>query len=140
IGFLFGIPRLILALAMPHLVLPYVLAVALLVNPIPELIVHDRSEAMALPGRAVAFMRDNWPEWLLVHGLAFAGTAALLAVFAPFGALLLFFVVEIFSPWMGFMGLGPLGLSLLGLGPVGVALAVAVLAGSHAGMLFRSFL
>lgn len=140
IGFLFGIPRLILALSVPDLVLPYVLAVALLANPIPELIVHDRAEAMAMPGKAFAFMRDNWPEWLFVHGLAFAATAGLLAAVAPFGTALLFFVVEIFSPWMGFMGLGSIGLALAGMGPVGVALAAGLLAGSHAGMLFRSFL
>lgn len=140
IGFLFGIPRLILALGLPDLVLPYVLLVALLCNPIPEMIVHDRSEAMAMPGRALAFMRDNWPEWLAVHGVVFALLGGALMLVSPISAMLLPFVVEIFSPWMGFMGLGSLGVALLPLGVPGVAMAVIVLVGSHGVMLFRSAL
>lgn len=140
IGFVFGIPRLILAFTAPQIVLPYVLIVALLFNPIPEMIYQERADAMSLIGRSMAFMRDNWPEWMVGHALVFGLLGLGLQALTGAGMLVLPLVFGLYGPWMEFMGLGTLGLGLLGLGPVGVTIAAFLIVGSHAVMVFRGAL
>lgn len=141
ISFTFGIIRLVIHFSAPELNLLYVPLVALLFNPAPEMVYQEREEVFALLQRALKFMGENWPEWLVGHVLLFG--------FLGFGSSLLLdswqtavvFLSGLYGPWFGFLGVGPAGLLFLVTGGLlGLVIGAFLFVGSHLVMVFRGAL
>lgn len=140
IGFVFGIPRLVLGLSYPQLNLLYVPLVALLFNPAPEMVYQEQKEPLDLIGDALRFMQSNWPEWLAGHVLLFGVLGALLFPIMGEPVSAVVYLAGLYGPWFGFLGIGPAGLVLLTAGPLGWALSAFLFVGSHVVMTFRGVL
>ncbi|MEZ4322056.1 MAG: hypothetical protein R3F61_31580 [Myxococcota bacterium] len=140
IGFVFGIPRIVISLGWPELNLVYIPLVALVFNPIPEMVYQSDREAFDMIPASMRFMQENWPEWLAGHVLLFGALGAMLYALIGQPSAAVAFLAGLYGPWFGFLGIGPAGLVLLSAGPLGVALSAALFLGSHLVMVFRGVL
>ncbi len=112
------------------------IGIFLFLNPVPEMIGRVRSGGTELLADAWAFMGRAGPEWLVPQVLFAGGAWALLP---GMGLDTLVRAAAVFSPRMGFMDAGGLGVQALG-GAGGVARAVGLVALVHLAMLFRGAL
>lgn len=117
----------------PSLVLLGVsLVIAVLLNPVPEMIGRARSRGVDLLQDALTFMQGNGVEWLVPQVLVLAVPVVL---YPALGLT----VVSLFGPRFGFIHAGGLALSG-GLTPLGVGGGLLILASVHLFMLFRGAL
>ena len=112
------------------------IGIFLFLNPVPEMIGRVRSGGMELLGDAWSFMGRSGPEWLVPQ---FFFAAAAWGLLPGRGIAGLVQAVGVFSPRMGFMDAGSLGLVALG-SAGGVLRAVGFVALVHLAMLFRGAL
>lgn len=127
--------ELLLSLARaPMLVtLPVSIAIALFLNPVPEMIGRVRAGGMELLQDAGRFMLNNGPEWLAPQVLALG------LLWAAFQSEALA-VLGLFGPRFGFTEAGALALHGASGGAAGWAAGLVLLALVHAMMLFRGAL
>lgn len=112
------------------------IAIFLFLNPVPEMIGRVRSSGTELLGDAWSFMGRAGPEWLVPQVLFAGGAWALLP---GMGLDTLVRATAVFSPRMGFMDAGGLGMQALGT-TGGIVRAVGLVALVHLAMLFRGAL
>lgn len=98
VAFLYMIARLILVAVSPAAWSVFAIVAAVVLSPIPEIIVIKRLTSIAAIRETALFMQENWPEWLALHVI-------FLALFAPIAAL------------VGPLGLATLIGAFLSLGP-----------------------
>ncbi len=108
------------------------IAVALFLNPVPELIGRTRSGGIELLREAWQFMMNHGPEWLAPQVLALG----VLWLIFPSQALP---ILTLFGPRFGFVTAGSLAVSA-GSGAVGWAIGFGLVALVHLMMLFRGAL
>ena len=152
ISFLFGIAQLVLTFVSLPLVFVYVPIVALLFNPAPEVVYQDDRLSLDSIRRSLEFMQENWPEWMAGHVLLFAamGSVVYAVLAAPLAAsesafisaggafgITVAYLAGLYGPFFGFMGLGPMGISLLAAGTSGLIVSVVLFVCSHLVMVFR---
>ncbi len=141
IGFIFWIAEMLL---LPFLQgsLWVVIAVASVVfNPAPELIYQGRSTGLELLADAARFMQSNWPEWLGLHLLAWAGLTAWAAfAYGTVSPATGLFAAQMFGPFFGFIMAGGYAWALLGSSLAGVLSFVGLLAFVHWFMIARGLL
>ena len=68
--FILSLPHLVLSYTAPNLAIFWVVAVALLLNPLAEVLYNNvEDEPLDLVLGAFSFIGENWPEWLAPHGV-----------------------------------------------------------------------
>ncbi len=137
--FIFFIASLLLMGAGPQVQLVAVAVATVVFNPIPEMVYQEDEQSLALLGRALSFMQQNWPEWL---GGQLLG-AAFLTVWAwfMFGGLapsVVITLLQAFGPFFGFISSG--GMLLLSPDPLSLLGNAVLIAFTHAFLLYRGHL
>ncbi len=131
---IFVLELLLLLLRAPwFLTLPVGIAIALFLNPVPEMIGRSRSGGTELLKDAAQFMMNNGPEWLAPQVLALG---ALWLAF-PDRALT---ILSLFGPRFGFTNAGSLAMGAAGGGAIAWAVGFGLVALVHLAMLFRGAL
>lgn len=138
--FLFSIAQWVLGAVSPVALFVAVPLANFAFNVAPELVWAGRNTGTALLGDAWAFLRENWPEWLVPNALAAAAVTALyVSAAGRFEGRFAIDALQTFGPWFGFLDLPALVTAGFGR-PLGLPAALIGGALTHAFVLFRGHL
>ena len=118
----------------------FTLLLALIFNPVPELIYLKQARSIELLQDATLFMQRHWPEWLGGHLIAVMVLAPWAFFIGDSSLPLITEMMQMFGPWFGFIKAPLIALSVASSGLAGVMSAFFILLFAHGFMIFRGHL